>query len=232
MPLIDLRIHKPHPIVIASALGACLPLFFQSSFGQAADSSKGGRLDREVVERPATAVSVVDSSYRGRVGDTVNVTVFDEPELTVTARVDENGQIQCALIGRVEVRGLTATEASERIAKEYRNGYLVNPEVRVVIAEVAGELVSGKTITILGQVASPGRREIPSDQNLTVLQALGLAGGPTRMARLSKVQLKRKDASGRETSVVINVADILAGKQADTTVVREGDVINVPESWF
>jgi polysaccharide biosynthesis/export protein len=203
----------------------------QSSTNQPVDGGQNGRTMALYPEQ-SVAAAAVDSSYRSRVGDTVNVTVFDEPELAVTARIDENGRVQCALIGQIEVRGLTAAEAGERIATAYRDGYLVKPEVRVVIAEVAGEIASGKFITILGQVASPGRREIPVDQELTLLQALGLAGGPTRAAKLSKVQLKRKDNAGRESSVVVNVADILSGKQADTVMVREGDVINVPESWF
>jgi polysaccharide biosynthesis/export protein len=219
---------KFHGLLLSGLLVTALPLLAQSPNRQTSDTTNG-RMPAVSTER---SVAAVDSSYRSRVGDTVNITVFDEPELEVTARIDENGQVQCALIGQIEMRGLTAAEAGARVANAYRNGYLVNPEVRVVISEIAGELTSGKFITILGQVATPGRRALPVEQEVTLLQALGLAGGPTRLARLSKVQVKRKDAAGRETSTVVNVADILSGKQPDTMVVREGDVINVPESWF
>jgi polysaccharide biosynthesis/export protein len=206
-----------------------LPLAGQTPAGGIADARerRAGFYER-TEPRP---IAAVDSSYRSQAGDSVSVTVFDEPELEVTARIDENGRVQCPLIGQIEVKGLTASEAGERIAAAYRDGYLVNPEVRVVVSGLAAEKAFTRTITIMGQVASPGVRELPGDKETTLLQALGLAGGPTRMARLSKVQLKRKE-NGRETSTVVDVADILAGKRPDNVIVKEGDVIMVPESWF
>jgi len=166
------------------------------------------------------------ADYQIREGDMVQVSVFNEPELTAGGRVRKDGTIQCPLIGSIKILGLSQMEAARSIEAAYRKDYLVNPEVNLFIS-----LFSVQRITILGQVQRPGSHELPAEKDLTILQVLGLAGGPTRIANLKKVLVKRV-VDGREKVFKVDVNSMASGNQTMLFFVREDDVITVPESFF
>lgn len=168
----------------------------------------------------------LDSNYRMRSGDTVRVTVFGEPELTVEGRLDAVGQVQCALIGSMALGQLTVKEATQRVEAAYRVDYLVRPEVTISVLNFCR-----RTFTILGQVARPGAYDLPEAGEMNLLQALGMAGGTTRIARLSKVKITRRLNSSEE-SLTVDVTRLLNGKERQPFMLREGDVVTIPESWF
>ena len=170
--------------------------------------------------------SVADSNYRMRSGDTVRVSVFGEPELTVEGRLDAQGRLQCALIGQMILTDLTVVEAAQRIEAAYRQDYLVQPQVTVAVLQF-----SRRTVTVLGQVARPGAYDMPESGQMNILQVLGMAGGTTRIARLSKVKIRRRGRGGEEV-LTVDVSKHLNGQEKQPFLVREGDVITVPESWF
>jgi len=105
-------------------------------------------------------------------GDVVRVSVFQSPDLNVETRVDENGSISFPLIGTVQVSGSSVGAAEQRIAKLLRDGgFMVAPHVTIVVVQVRGNQV-----TVLGQVAKPGRFPLDSaDSRLSDL--IALAGG-------------------------------------------------------
>jgi protein involved in polysaccharide export with SLBB domain len=191
-------------------------------------SQDGGMREGEAQSRGTAFGSsgAVDSNYRMRSGDTVRVTVFGEPELTVEGRLDRVGQLQCALIGSVTLAQLTSKEAAQRIEAAYREDYLVRPEVTVEVLNF-----SRRTFTMLGQVTRPGAYDLPESGEINLLQALGMAGGTTRIARLSKVKITRR-INGKEESLTVDVSRLLSGKEQQPFMLREGDVLTVPESWF
>ncbi|MCF7787549.1 MAG: polysaccharide export protein [Prosthecobacter sp.] len=168
----------------------------------------------------------VSPDYQIREGDTVQVSVFDEPELAAGGRVRKDGTIQCPLIGSVKIQGLSQMSAARLIEAEYRKDYLVHPEVNLFISQF-----SVQRITILGQVQRPGSHDLQAEKNLTILQVLGLAGGPTRIANLKKVLVKRV-VEGREKIFKVDVQSMASGNQTMMFYVREDDVITVPESFF
>ncbi len=170
--------------------------------------------------------TMVGSDYQIREGDMVQVSVFDEPELAAGGRVRKDGCIQCPLIGSVKIQGLSQTAAARLIEEEYRKDYLVHPEVNLFISQF-----SVQRITILGQVQRPGAHDLPSEKDLTILQVLGLAGGPTRIANLKKVLVKRV-VDGRERIFKVDVNGMASGSQTMMFYVHEDDVITVPESFF
>lgn len=169
---------------------------------------------------------MVPPDYQIREGDMVQVSVFDEPELAAGGRVRNDGTIQCPLIGAVKIQGLSQTAAARLIEAEYRKDYLVHPEVNLFISQF-----SVQRITILGQVQRPGSHELQAEKNLTILQVLGLAGGPTRIANLKKVLVKRV-VEGQEKIFKVDVQSMASGNQTMMFYVREDDVITVPESFF
>lgn len=86
-------------------------------------------------------------------------------------------------------------------------------------------------IYVLGAVKAPGAVEMTTSMPITLLAAIARAGGPTEQANKSNIQIRRKDAGGRETVLKANLKDIIKGKTSDVKLMP-GDVINVPESFF
>ncbi|WP_395738651.1 polysaccharide biosynthesis/export family protein [Prosthecobacter sp.] len=169
---------------------------------------------------------MVPSDYQIRTGDMIQVSVFNEPELAAGGRVRKDGTIQCPLIGSIKIQGLSQIAAARVIADAYRKDYLVHPEVNLFVSQF-----SVQRITILGQVQRPGSHDLPSEKDLTILQVLGLAGGPTRIANLKRVLVKRI-VDGTEKIFKVDVNSMASGSQTMMFYVREDDVITVPESFF
>jgi protein involved in polysaccharide export with SLBB domain len=154
--------------------------------------------------------------------DTVEIRVFREDELTTAGQLSADGTISMPLIGAVRMAGLTTDQAAAAITAKLKDGYLVRPQVSVSI-----EARVQRTITVLGQAQNPGVFELPADRQLTVVEAIGMAGGATRIANIRKITLKR----GTGQVQTLNLKDITSGKAADLPL-RAGDVLSIPESLF
>jgi protein involved in polysaccharide export with SLBB domain len=157
--------------------------------------------------------------------DTVEIRVFREDELTTAGQLSADGSISMPLIGAVKMAGLTTDQAAAAIKAKLKDGYLVNPQVSV---SIEGRV--RRSVTVLGQAQNPGVFELPADRKLTVVEAIGMAGGATRIANTKKITLKRNNG-GRPQVLNLNLKDITSGKVADLPL-RDGDVISIPESLF
>jgi polysaccharide export outer membrane protein len=105
-------------------------------------------------------------------GDSIRVTVFQNPDLTTETRISERGTIVFPLIGEVALAGQTPTEGGVRIAAQLKQGnYLRNPQVSLSVIQVRSRQVS-----VLGQVGRPGRYAL-DDVNSKLTDILALAGG-------------------------------------------------------
>ncbi len=153
--------------------------------------------------------------------DNVEIRVFREDELTTRGQLSADGTITMPLIGAVRIEGLTTDQAGAAIKKKLADGYLVKPEVTVSI-----EARIRKTVTVLGQAQRPGVFELPTHRRLTLVEAIGMAGGVTRIANAKKVTLKRGGSVQ-----TINLAEITSGKGADIPL-QDGDMVTIPESLF
>lgn len=154
--------------------------------------------------------------------DNVEIRVFREDDLTTRGQLSADGTISMPLVGVVRLEGLSTDQAANAIKRKLADGYLVKPEVSVSI-----EARIRKTVTVLGQVQRPGVFELPAHRQLTLVEAIGMAGGATRIANNRKINLKR---SGNQVQVV-NLNEITKGQGHDIPL-RDGDVITVPESLF
>lgn len=104
-------------------------------------------------------------------GDTVHVTVFQQPDLTTDARINERGSIEMPLVGGIKVAGLTTTEAAKTISDALKDGqYLKQPQVAVALTTVRSRQVS-----MLGLIVRPGR--YPLEEAHTRLPDLIAAAG-------------------------------------------------------
>jgi polysaccharide biosynthesis/export protein len=106
------------------------------------------------------------------VGDAVRVTVFQQPDLTTEARINERGALAMPLIGEVKVAGKSQAEAAAQIAASLKDGkFLKNPQVAVAITTVRSRQVS-----VLGAVARPGRYPL-DDTSSQLSDVIAAAGG-------------------------------------------------------
>jgi polysaccharide export outer membrane protein len=153
------------------------------------------------------------------------MTIFREPDLTTRTRVASDGTVQFPLIGDVKVAGLTVRQARELIRKRYDADYLVDPQVYLNVIDYAQ-----RQFTILGQVTKPGSYDFPGGAPLSLLQAVGIAGGFTRTADRGKIVVKRSTKTGEQTLRVNAKKQAADGKS--TFEIAPGDVITVGESWF
>ena len=174
--------------------------------------------------------------------DNVEVRVLHERNLTTRGQLSESGALSMPLIGVVQLEGLTTDQAAAAITRKLADGYLVNPEVSVSIESKVPQIAKvpqitkerktamvSKTVIVVGQVRQPGAFELPA--KLTLVGAIGMAGGVTRISNSKKIRLERVLAGGGHSLEIINLSDITKGKHPDIPL-RDGDVITIPESLF
>jgi polysaccharide export outer membrane protein len=155
--------------------------------------------------------------------DSVEIRVFREDELTTRGQLSNAGSIDMPLIGAVKIAGMSTDAAARLIERELLDGYLVDPEVSVAITARVR-----KTVTVLGEAQRPGVFRLDPNRELTLVEAIGLAGGATRIANTKKISLKRR---GEDKPRTINLRQITAGEMKDIAL-RDGDIVSIPESLF
>lgn len=188
-------------ILTCLALSACI---FSASFAESADSS----------------------DYKLTPDDVIDVKVFQEDELNVTTRIASDGHVLIPLIGKTRVAGVTAIQAAEVIRKKLADGYLVKPQVNVSVVAPAK-----RYFTILGRVTTPGTYLIPDYENITLVQAIGMAGGFSSSANRRKVSIKRK-LKGKQMTRAFDVRKMTKRDATKQAWLLPGDIIVVPESIF
>ena len=175
---------------------------------------------------PAQTANVVSGDYILAAADTLEMNVFNEPSLTTQTRVAADGTVQFPLIGEIKVGGMPIREARELIRRKYNADYLVEPQVYLNVIAYAQ-----RRFTVLGQVNRPGTIDFPSGgDHLGLLEAIGLAGGFTRLANEKTVQIKR-NVPGGEQNFKVNTK-LLNARGGKPFEVASGDVITVGESWY
>ena len=165
-------------------------------------------------------------NYRLLTNDLVNIQVFQEDDLQSTEHIAQDGTISFPFIGTVSLAGKTLQESAETLQTRLRE-YLVHPQVTVRVAEY-----SKRRFTVLGQVTKPGIYELPNDSTLTLLEAIGMAGGYTRIASPSRITIKRQGQHGEETLLRVDGARMARDKTSQRFEVRSGDTIMVGESFL
>src|SRR5258708_2883428 len=117
------------------------------------------------------------SEYLLSPGDILKISVFKNPDLSLDVRVSESGAIGYPLIGSVPIKGLTLPAAESKIAQMLRDGgFVVNPQVNILLTEGFGNLVS-----VIGEVNKSGRYSVDSaGGHISGMLAAGRGGAPPR----------------------------------------------------
>lgn len=155
--------------------------------------------------------------------------------VTMQVLVDQNGDITLPhlLQSPVACDKLTLDALKQKLVKVYSQ-YYKQPQVTVTFAPYDGKGVSPwGTVTVLGEVASPGPVNMPPTMDLTVTKVLQAAGGLRPFANKSKIKVSRCDKDGKQTTFVIDLIEIgEKGRIEKDIALRAGDVVWVPETWY
>ncbi len=162
--------------------------------------------------------------------DVLDIVVFEEPDLSMTIRVSDEGVLSYPLIGNIDVNGLTTQEVEKLLETRLRDGYLRNPKVAVRLdIELMGQYQE-KEVFVLGEVKSPGA--IPMiGKYLTVLEAVTKAGGFTDIAAPNRTKVIRLE-DGMEQTIKVNLNKVKKGDRSLDIILLPGDTIVVPETYF
>jgi polysaccharide export outer membrane protein len=181
----------------------------------------------------ASALSAQDTgalgttqNYRLTPNDLIYIKVFQEDDLNSTLRISEDGTIIFPLIGGVKIGGLTVQAATKSIRDLLDARFLVNPQITLTVLGYAN-----RNVTVLGQVQKPGSYSLRDQGSIDLMQAVGLAGGFTRLANMSKITVKRT-VNGREQVQVLDGKRMAGDSGTVPFAVLPGDTITVAERIF
>lgn len=185
-----------------------------ASFVACGGASQGARVE---LEAPTEHTSLGP-------GDIFNLEIVGEKDLPVEYQVARDGTVTLPYIQTLEVVGLEPQEVAALVRERLiEREILRDPSVVVTVKEYRS-----KRVTLLGQVQKPG--SFPLAPDMTLLQAISLAGGMTSIAHATKVNLTRTTKKGTRT-VVVNVEEIYEGRAPDIPL-QTGDRVYVHERIF
>lgn len=173
-------------------------------------------------QQPATI-----PDYRIGPLDTIQVFVWQAPELSVSVPVRPDGRISMPLIEDLEAAGKTPQQLSRDIEGLLAN-YVQEPVVSVIVTSFSGPF--DQQIRVVGAAAQP--RAVPYRANMSVLDALIEVGGLTEFAAGNRAVLVRGAGSSQEANR-LRLDDLIRdGDISANVALMPGDIIIIPESFF
>ncbi len=156
-------------------------------------------------------------------GDKFQLTVHNEEQLSGEFTVSSEGTISYPYLGKIEVSGKTCSDLETELATGLSDGYLNQPSVRCAITEY-----NSKRIFIFGEVNAPG--SFPYRSNITIIEAMALAGGFSTQADTNRTKLSRV-INGTEIQVQVPVQEIVEGRSRNIKLLP-GDIVFIPENRY
>jgi polysaccharide export outer membrane protein len=175
------------------------------------------------------AASPVVDAYLIGVDDQLQVTVWHNPDLSVSVPVRPDGKITVPLVGDIPAGGRTTDQVGAEIQQKLAQ-YIRDPQVAVILTALRSHEYLSR-VRVTGAVRSP--ISIPYRQGMTVLDAVLAAGGTTEFAAPDRTELYRRNSAGTSQAYSIRLEKILQkGDLANNYPVQPGDVITVPQRTF
>ena len=171
---------------------------------------------------PGTHINqVVTEEYQIGPGDTLQISVWKEPDASVpSVVVRPDGKITVPLIKDLEVAGMTPKQVEEKITASLEK-FIKNADVTVVLAAI-----NSKRIYLIGAVRKEG--PLPYTYGMSVMQALSEAGGLTDYAKRKKIYVLRTE-NGREYRMDFNYDEVLKGQGVEQNIqLLAGDTVVIP----
>jgi protein involved in polysaccharide export with SLBB domain len=164
------------------------------------------------------------ANYVLTANDLISVKVFQEDDLTTSCRIAADGTVSLPLIGQVKVAGQSALDVARQIARSLDARFVVNPQVTVSVTSFAH-----RRFTMLGQIAKAGAYNLQFQESIDLLEAIGIAGGYTRMANPKKITVKRREGQ-RDILIEVNGKELASGGKGFR--VLPGDTVTIGERLF
>ncbi len=169
----------------------------------------------------------------------ISFRIIEDRSEPIRLRVQDSGDVQAPHVGLVRAAGKTCRSLAQTIKAQLEKDYYSKATVIIAIDQrpPPGQRTrigtqDLETFTVFGQVARQGKYELPYDSDITISQAILMAGGPAQFANLKKVRLIRKTPSGNKT-VQVDVDAIMAHGMLDRDIyIRKGDVLILPEKVY
>jgi polysaccharide export outer membrane protein len=159
-------------------------------------------------------------------GDTLQVFVWRNPELSVTVPVRPDGKISTPLVENMVAVGKTSPQLARDIEGVLAE-YVRSPKVNIIITIAASNF---SLVKVVGQVAHP--QALPYREGMTVLDAVLAVGGLGQFASGNRARIVRV-VNGQQTTIHVKLADLVnSGDVRANVSLKPGDVVVVPQSLF
>lgn len=160
-------------------------------------------------------------------GDSLQVFVWRNTELSTNVTVRPDGKISIPLIEDMPAAGVTPTQLSRRMEKVLGQ-YVQNPVVTIIVGGFVGPL--SHQIRVVGEAAKP--QALPFRVDMTVLDVMIVVGGLTEFAAGNRAVIVRH-IDGRDQTFSVRLDDLLKDGDVDANVpMAPGDILMIPQSWL
>jgi len=212
-PLLS-KVYKASSALIL-LVGLC---FHPAFFAQAASNDPAPDVAEEL-----------DGTYIVGIDDRIMISVWRNPELSLTVPVRPDGRISTPLVGDMVAAGKTPMQLAEDIEKALST-FVREPHVSVILVGLASHEYLSR-VRITGAVRSPN--SLPHRKGMTVLDLVLAAGGPNDFAAPNRTILYRTNEEGDTQPIKIKLDDLLKKGRIDANILLQpGDIITIPESLF
>jgi len=172
-----------------------------------------------VQDAPPLAAGAASDTYVIGPTDTIVVSVWKEGALSGNLMVRPDGMISMPLLGDVQASGFTCLQLADQIQNKLKK-FVQDPQVSVVLTQIRS-----KTIYILGEIGKKGPIEMTPD--MTLLQAIAIAGGLSDFANVKKIYILRNEG-GTHQKIHVHYKQALKGDSSVNLLLKPGDTIVVP----
>lgn len=179
------------------------------------------------VPAPTDAQVAANPDYLIGPGDSVNIIVWRNPEVSMSVPVRPDGKITTPLVEDLPASGKTSTELARDIEKALAK-FIQQPVVTVVVSSFVGTY--GEQIRVIGQAARP--QSLPYRRDMSLMDVMIAVGGTTEFAAGNRASLIRV-VDGKQQKFNVRIDDLVKDGDISANVpVRPGDVLVIPESYF
>ncbi|HMD83671.1 MAG TPA: polysaccharide biosynthesis/export family protein [Terriglobia bacterium] len=209
---------KPHPFVMILLLCLGLTGLFAQQQNAPADRKTGAGGGGQNPQAKAEVVAELGTYVIGA-EDVLDISVWQEPNVSRSVPVRPDGRISIPLVNDIQAAGLTPMQLAASITAKLEQ-FLTKPQVTVTVTAI-----NSQKVFVIGEVARPG--PMPLLPNMTALQALSTAGGPTQFADQKHAYVMRHEG-GKDSTYPVNYRNLLRGDTHGNIILKAGDTVVVP----
>jgi len=175
---------------------------------------------------PSTTIPA-DYNYLIGPGDSLNIFVWRNPEVSTSVTVRPDGMINAPLVEDLSVTDKTPTQVARDVEKAL-SVYIKDPIVTVTMGGFVGPY--HEQVRVIGQASEP--QGLPYSEDMTLLDLIIAVGGLTEFADGNKAILARV-VNGEQIQYTIRIEDLVQGGDLSANIdILPGDIIIIPEAWF